>query len=171
MIGLIPQKATLFADSIRDNITFGDRHAQVSEDDVLQALDIAQATDFVMKKDGGLDFAVSQGGSNISGGQKQRLAIARAIAKKPEILLFDDSFSALDFKTDRLLRKEIADKLKDTTCLIVASRIGTIKNADRILVLADGEIVGNGTHRELLQSCSVYREIAQSQLTEAELEA
>ncbi len=170
-IGLIPQKATLFADSIRDNITFGDRHAQVSEDDVLEALGIAQATDFVMKKDGGLDFAVSQGGSNISGGQKQRLAIARAIAKKPEILLFDDSFSALDFKTDRLLRKEIAEKLTDTTCLIVASRIGTIKNADRILVLADGEIVGNGTHRELLQSCSVYREIAQSQLTEAELEA
>ena len=156
---------------LRKRSSFGDRDAQVSEDDVLQALDIAQATDFVMKKDGGLDFAVSQGGSNISGGQKQRLAIARAIAKKPEILLFDDSFSALDFKTDRLLRKEIADKLKDTTCLIVASRIGTIKNADRILVLADGEIVGNGTHRELLQSCSVYREIAQSQLTEAELEA
>ena len=170
-IGLIPQKATLFADTIRDNVTFGDRDAKISEEDILAALDIAQATEFVMKKDGGLDFMVSQGGSNISGGQKQRLAIARAIAKKPEILLFDDSFSALDFKTDRLLRKEIAEKLKDTTCVIVASRIGTIKNADCILVLADGEIVGNGTHRELLKSCDVYREIAQSQLTEAELEA
>ncbi len=170
-VGLIPQKATLFADTIRDNVTFGDRHANISEEDVMAALDIAQATEFVMKKEGGLDFAVSQGGSNISGGQKQRLAIARAIAKKPEILLFDDSFSALDFKTDRLLRKEIAEKLKDTTCVIVASRIGTIKNADCILVLADGEIVGKGTHRELLKSCDVYREIAQSQLTEAELEA
>ncbi|MBR5658773.1 MAG: ABC transporter ATP-binding protein [Lachnospiraceae bacterium] len=170
-VGLIPQKATLFADTIRDNVTFGDRHAKISEEDVMAALDIAQATEFVMKKEGGLDFAVSQGGSNISGGQKQRLAIARAIAKKPEILLFDDSFSALDFKTDRLLRKEIAEKLKDTTCVIVASRIGTIKNADCILVLADGEIVGKGTHRELLKSCDVYREIAQSQLTEAELEA
>ncbi|MBO4477088.1 MAG: ABC transporter ATP-binding protein [Lachnospiraceae bacterium] len=170
-VGLIPQKATLFADTIRDNVTFGDRHAKISEEDVMAALDIAQATEFVMKKEGGLDFMVSQGGSNISGGQKQRLAIARAIAKKPEILLFDDSFSALDFKTDRLLRKEIAEKLKDTTCVIVASRIGTIKNADCILVLADGEIVGKGTHRELLKSCDVYREIAQSQLTEAELEA
>lgn len=170
-VGLIPQKATLFADTIRDNVTFGDRHSKISEEDVMAALDIAQATEFVMKKEGGLDFAVSQGGSNISGGQKQRLAIARAIAKKPEILLFDDSFSALDFKTDRLLRKEIAEKLKDTTCVIVASRIGTIKNADCILVLADGEIVGKGTHRELLKSCDVYREIAQSQLTEAELEA
>jgi len=170
-IGLIPQKATLFADTIRDNIAFGDKNSVITEDDIMQALDIAQATEFVMKKDGGLDFMVSQGGSNISGGQKQRLAIARAIAKKPEILLFDDSFSALDFKTDRLLRKGIAEKLSDTTCLIVASRIGTIKNADCILVLADGEIVGKGTHRELLKSCSVYREIAQSQLTEAELEA
>lgn len=170
-IGLIPQKATLFADTIRDNVTFGDRNAAISEEDILQALDIAQATEFVMKKDGGLDFMVSQGGSNISGGQKQRLAIARAIAKKPEILLFDDSFSALDFKTDRLLRKEISEKLVDTTCIIVASRIGTIKNADCILVLADGEIVGQGKHRDLLQNCSVYREIAQSQLTEAELEA
>ena len=170
-IGLIPQKATLFADTIRGNVTFGDRKAVISEEDIMQALDIAQATEFVMKKDGGLDFMVSQGGSNISGGQKQRLAIARAIAKKPEILLFDDSFSALDFKTDRLLRKEISEKLVDTTCIIVASRIGTIKNADCILVLADGEIVGQGKHRDLLQSCSVYREIAQSQLTEAELEA
>lgn len=133
------------------------------------AIKIAQASDFVSKAEDGLDSNIAQGGSNVSGGQKQRLAIARAIARLPEILIFDDSFSALDYKTDRALRERISKDLKGTTCMIVAQRIGTIRHADKIVVLDNGEAVGIGTHEELMESCSVYKEIALSQLSQAEL--
>lgn len=133
------------------------------------AIKIAQASDFVSKAGDGLDSNIAQGGSNVSGGQKQRLAIARAIARLPEILIFDDSFSALDYKTDRALRERISKDLKGTTYMIVAQRIGTIRHADKIVVLDNGEAVGIGTHEELMESCSVYKEIALSQLSQAEL--
>ncbi|MCC8161823.1 MAG: ABC transporter ATP-binding protein/permease [Lachnospiraceae bacterium] len=170
-IGYIPQKATLFADTVEGNVSFGNSGPKKTKDDVERALDIAQATDFVQKLDGGLKSRISQSGSNISGGQKQRLSIARAIARKPEILIFDDSFSALDYKTDRALRGRIKTDLKGTTCLIVAQRIGTIRNADRIVVLDDGEIAGIGTHEELMKNCTVYQQIALSQLSADELAA
>lgn len=168
-MGYVPQKAVLFADSVKNNVNFGQSGHEISEDDIAEALDIAQATEFVSLMENGADSQVSQSGNNISGGQKQRLSIARAIARKPEILIFDDSFSALDYKTDRILRKRLAEDLKGTTCMIVAQRIGTIRNADQIVVLDDGEAVGIGTHDELMQTCEVYREIAYSQLSEAEL--
>ena len=133
------------------------------------ALDIAQGTEFVNRMEDGLDSKIAQSGSNLSGGQKQRLAIARAVARKPEILIFDDSFSALDYKTDKELRKRLSSDLQGTTCVIVAQRIGTIRHADKIIVLEDGKAVGIGTHEELMKNCSVYQEIALSQLSQAEL--
>ncbi len=170
-VGFIPQKATLFADSVKGNIAFGNSGHEKTDADIENALDIAQAKDFVGKMDDGMNSHISQGGSNVSGGQKQRLAIARAIARKPEILIFDDSFSALDYKTDSILRKRIKSDLKDTTCLIVAQRIGTIRHADKIVVLDDGEVAGIGTHDELMKNCDVYRQIAMSQLSADELAA
>ena len=138
---------------------------------VKAAADVAQASEFVNRMDGGFDSPIAQGGSNVSGGQKQRLSIARAVYRHPEILIFDDSFSALDFKTDRAVRDALAEEAKDSTKLIVAQRIGTIMNADRIVVLDEGKVVGQGTHRELLENCEVYRQIAESQLSESELTA
>lgn len=170
-IGYISQKAVLFSGTAAENLTFGDAGHPITEDDSLAALDIAQAKDFVENLPGGLHAAIAQGGTNLSGGQKQRMTIARAIARKPEILIFDDSFSALDYRTDAALRRRLAADLKGTTCLIVAQRIGTIKNADRIVVLDEGKAVGIGTHEELIQNCEVYREIALSQLSQTELEA
>ncbi|MCD7796174.1 MAG: ABC transporter ATP-binding protein/permease [Clostridiales bacterium] len=170
-IGYIPQKATLFADTVKGNITFGSSNGKKTDSEVENALDIAQASDFVNEMDNKTDTFIAQGGSNVSGGQKQRLSIARAIARKPEILIFDDSFSALDYKTDSALRQRIKTDLKDTTCLIVAQRIGTIRNADRIVVLDDGEVAGIGTHDELMKNCSVYQQIALSQLSAEELAA
>ena len=166
-VGYIPQTAVLFSGTIRSNMRFG-RSAQghLSDDDIWEA----QVKDFVESKDKGLDTEVAQGGTNFSGGQKQRLAIARALARKPEILIFDDSFSALDYKTDRILREELNKKTSDLTKLIVAQRISTIMDADQILVLDQGKVVGQGTHKELLASNSVYQEIAYSQLSKEELE-
>ena len=169
-LGYIPQKPVLFSDTIENNVAFGSCGHEVSRTDIEHAVEIAQAKDFVEETENGLDSNIAQGGSNISGGQKQRLAIARAIARKPEILIFDDSFSALDYKTDRALRAKIATELKGTTCIIVAQRIGTIRHADKIVVLDDGRAVGIGTHEELMETCPVYQEIALSQLSQAELE-
>ena len=168
-MGYVPQKAVLFSDTIQNNVAFGSCGHAVTADDVSRAVEIAQADEFVGKMEHGLESRIARGGSNVSGGQKQRLSIARAIARKPEILIFDDSFSALDYKTDRALREKIAAELKGTTCLIVAQRIGTIRHADKIVVLDNGEAVGIGTHEELMQTCPVYREIAMSQLSQAEL--
>ncbi len=168
-MGYVPQKAVLFSDTIQNNVAFGSCGHAVTVDDVSRAVEIAQADEFVGKMEHGLESRIARGGSNVSGGQKQRLSIARAIARKPEILIFDDSFSALDYKTDRALREKIAAELKGTTCLIVAQRIGTIRHADKIVVLDNGEAVGIGTHEELMQTCPVYREIALSQLSQAEL--
>ena len=168
-IGYIAQKANIFSGTVRSNISFGEKGGlKPSEDEIKNALQIAQA-DFVYDLDGGLDAIINQGGKNVSGGQKQRLSIARAIARNPEILIFDDSFSALDYKTDRALRNALKNNLKDTTCLIVAQRIGTIKNADKIIVLDEGHIVGEGTHDELMKTCEIYQEIALSQLSKEEL--
>ncbi len=168
-VGYVPQKATLFADSVKGNIAFGDSGHEITDDDVEDALDIAQSSDFVHAMKHGIDSHISQSATNISGGQKQRLSIARAIARKPEILIFDDSFSALDYKTDSKLRGRIAKDLKGITCLIVAQRIGTIRHADKIVVLDDGKVAGTGTHNELMKNCPVYKEIALSQLSEKEL--
>ncbi len=170
-VGYIAQKATLFADTVKGNMTFGDSGQEITDDDVEKALDIAQAKDFVQSLDDGEESWISQGGSNLSGGQKQRLSIARAIARKPEVLIFDDSFSALDYKTDRMLRQRIKTDLSETTCLIVAQRIGTIRHADRIVVLDNGEVAGIGTHEELMKNCDVYKQIALSQLSADELAA
>lgn len=168
-IGYVPQKAVLFADTIENNVSFGSCEHPVTPEDISSAIRIAQAEGFVRETEKGLQSEIAQGGSNVSGGQKQRLAIARAIARKPEILIFDDSFSALDYQTDRALREQIAKELHDTTCLIVAQRIGTIRHADQILVMDNGEAVGIGTHEELMKTCKVYQEIALSQLSQAEL--
>ncbi len=168
-LGYITQKAVLFAGTIRDNITFGQSQNGFDEDTVDMALAVSQSEEFVSKTEDGKEHKILQLGKNVSGGQKQRLSIARALARKPEILIFDDSFSALDYKTDALLRQGLGKNLKDTTKVIVAQRISTIKDADQIIVLERGEAVGIGTHDELMKNCSVYREIAQSQLTAAEL--
>lgn len=165
-IGYVPQKAVLFSGTIRSNLAFGKPH--LDDNDIEEALDIAQASEFV--KEIGYDAPVAQGGSNYSGGQKQRLCIARAVIKKPEIFVFDDSFSALDLKTDQQLREALATKTKGITNVIVAQRIGTILHADKIIVLDNGKMVGFGNHKELLKSCKVYQEIAYSQLTKEELE-
>ncbi|MCL1835291.1 MAG: ABC transporter ATP-binding protein/permease [Oscillospiraceae bacterium] len=169
-IGYVPQKAVLFKGSVRSNVAYGENGAdEYSIDDVKEAVRIAQGSDFVEQMAGGYEGFISQGGTNISGGQKQRVAIARAICRKPEIYIFDDSFSALDYKTDRVLRSELKRATAGVTSLIVAQRIGTIMDADRIIVLEEGKVAGVGTHGELLRSCDVYREIAMSQLSEEEL--
>ena len=166
-IGYVPQKGVLFSGTIDSNIRYG--KPDMSSEDVKLAAEISQSDDFIQAKKEGYDAPISQGGTNVSGGQKQRLSIARAIAKKPEILIFDDSFSALDFKTDSRLRKALREKTEDTTTIIVAQRISTILNADQIIVLDEGNMAGIGTHRELMKNCEVYRQIAMSQLSEEEL--
>lgn len=169
-IGYVSQKATLFTGTIRSNVAYGDNGKNpASVDEVNRAVAIAQASEFVDGLEDGCDAYVAQGGANFSGGQKQRLSIARAIARKPEILIFDDSFSALDYKTDRILRQTLAKECKDSTRIIVAQRIGTIRDADRIIVLEDGKIAGMGRHEELMQNCEVYQQIALSQLSKEEL--
>ncbi|MEG0722416.1 MAG: ABC transporter ATP-binding protein, partial [Lachnospiraceae bacterium] len=165
-IGFIPQKAQLFRGTIADSIRFG--NPNLSMDEVKDAAKTAQAYDFIMEK-GGFEEKITENATNVSGGQKQRLSIARALAKKPKIYIFDDSFSALDFKTDAALRQELKKKTKDALVLIVAQRIASIMDADRIIVLHEGNIVGSGTHQELLNSCSIYHEIAASQFSEEEL--
>lgn len=170
-LGYIPQKAVMFTGSVSENVSYGDNgKGKISEEKVKEAIEIAQGTDFVTKMDGQYDAHIARGGTNVSGGQKQRLAIARAIARDPEIYIFDDSFSALDYKTDATLRKELKKYTKDATSMIVAQRIGTIINADKIVVLEDGICVGIGTHKELLKNCDVYKEIALSQLSKEELD-
>lgn len=168
-IGYISQKAILFSGTVESNITMGTKDGQKpTAEDIDRALEISQSN-FVKEWPDGINSRIDQGGKNVSGGQKQRLSIARALARNPEILIFDDSFSALDYKTDKMLRQAIHEKLSDTTCLIVAQRIGTIKDADKIIVLDSGHIVGEGTHEELMQNCKIYKEIALSQLSKEEL--
>ena len=170
-IGYVPQKAVLFSGTVKSNVAYGDKDGVVPTDaEVATAVKVAQAAEFVESKPEKYDAPIEQGGANVSGGQKQRLAIARAIARNPEIYIFDDSFSALDYKTDRVLRTELKKHTSDATVLIVAQRIGTIKDADKIIVLDEGKAVGMGTHEELLASCPVYQEIALSQLSKEELE-
>ena len=169
-IGYVSQKAILFSGTIAENVAYGENgKAPATQDDIVMAVKVAQASEFVEKKDQGYDGYVAQGGSNFSGGQKQRLSIARAIARQPEILIFDDSFSALDYKTDRILREALRKECKDATKIIVAQRIGTIRDADKIILLDDGQIAGMGTHDELMKNCEVYQEIAYSQLSKEEL--
>ena len=169
-IGYVPQKAVMFNGSVKYNVSYGENgKKEITEDKIKKAIEVAQGKEFVEKMTEKYDSNISQGGTNISGGQKQRLAIARAIARDPEIYIFDDSFSALDYKTDYLLRKELKKYTKDATSLIVAQRIGTIMNADKIIVLDEGNCVGIGTHKELLKTCEVYQEIAYSQLSKEEL--
>ena len=167
MLGFVPQKGVLFSGTIASNIKFGDEN--ISDEDMYKAAEIAQALEFIEGKEDKFDSEISQGGSNVSGGQKQRLSIARALAKKPKLLLFDDSFSALDYKTDVKLRKTLREKMQDTTTIIVAQRIATILNADKIIVMNEGKVVGIGKHQELLKTCPTYLEIAESQLSEEEL--
>ena len=169
-IGYVSQKATLFSGTIASNVAFGDNgRGEFTEEDVKDAVPPAQAEEFVSKLEGTYDGYVAQGGGNLSGGQRQRISIARAVCRKPEILIFDDSFSALDYKTDRILRNALAHECRDATRLIVAQRIGTIRDADKIIVLEDGKIAGMGTHEELMEQCEVYRQIAYSQLSKEEL--
>ena len=169
-IGYVSQKAVLFTGSIKSNVAYGDNGTKgFTDDDVKQAIETAQAKEFVDKTEGGVDAFVAQGGSNFSGGQKQRLSIARAICRHPESLIFDDSFSALDYKTDRVLRDTLRKTCADATRFIVAQRIGTIRDADKIIVLDDGKIAGMGKHNELMETCEVYRQIAYSQLSKEEL--
>lgn len=167
-IGFVPQKAMLFTGTIADNIRYGDE--QADKEALRKAAEIAQSWDFISEKPNQLEEHIAQGGTNVSGGQKQRIAIARAIVKKPEIYIFDDSFSALDFKTDAQLRKALKPETREATVIIVAQRVSTIIDANRILVMDEGSIVGEGTHRELLQSCEVYKEIVSSQLSPEEIE-
>lgn len=166
-IGYVPQRGVLFSGTVKSNIDFGDNNAD--DETIKKAISVAQASNFVSRMSDGVDSPIAQGGTNVSGGQKQRLSIARAIARKPEILIFDDSFSALDYKTDRKLRSALKKHTGSVTKFIVAQRIGTIKDADKIIVLDSGEMVGMGTHEELLKNCQVYREIALSQLSKEEL--
>ena len=168
-LGYVTQKAVLFAGSIRENVFFGESGAPETDEELSNAIALSQAEEFVNKLPDGTEHMISQMGRNVSGGQKQRLSIARALSRKPEILVFDDSFSALDYKTDAKLREGLNEKLKDTTKIIVAQRISTIRHADKIIVLDRGEAVGMGTHEELMKSCDVYKEIALSQLSAAEL--
>lgn len=170
-LGYIPQKAVMFSGTVSENVSYGkNKHGKISKEQVQEAIKIAQAEEFVLKMDKQYESDIAQGGTNISGGQKQRLAIARAIARKPEIYIFDDSFSALDYNTEKILRHELKKYTKHATNLIVAQRIGTIMNADKILVLDQGKCVGIGTHKQLLKTCKVYKEIALSQLSKEELE-
>ena len=167
IVGYIPQKAFMFTGTIKSNVSFGKK---IKEEDIKKAIEISQAKEFVDKMDKNIDSHIARGGTNVSGGQKQRLSIARCLARRPEIIIFDDTFSALDYQTDLKLRQDLKKNLKDTTCLIVAQRIGTIIRADKIVVLDKGECVGIGTHKELLKTCSVYKEIALSQISKEELE-
>ena len=167
IIGYVPQKGVLFSGTVKSNLKYGKEDA--TDEEIAKVIDISEA-DFVYDLPDGLDYHVSQGGKNVSGGQKQRLSIARALIKDPDILIFDDSFSALDYKTDKLVRQKLNEEYKNTTKVIVAQRIGTIMNADQIIVLDQGKMVGKGTHKQLLKKCKVYREIALSQLSEEELE-
>lgn len=166
-IGFVPQKAVLFSGTIRENITVG--NVQATEAEIRHAADVAQATEFIENMDGGFEHEIAQGGTNVSGGQKQRLSIARALVRKPEVYVFDDSFSALDFKTDARLRAALKHEIEEATVIIVAQRVGTVMDADRIIVLNEGQIAGIGTHKELLEDCQVYREIVSSQLSEEEI--
>ena len=168
-IGYVSQKAVMFTGTVESNVDYGDSGKSITEEEIIKAIDVAQGTDFVSKMEDGYTSHIARGGTNVSGGQKQRLSIARAVAKNPEIYIFDDTFSALDYKTDLTLRQELRKYTKDATCLIVAQRIGTIINADKIIVLDKGKCVGMGTHKELLKKCEVYKEIALSQLSEEEL--
>ncbi len=166
-IGYVPQKAVLFTGTIADNLRYG--KADATDEELRRAADIAQATEFISKMKDGFESEISQGGTNVSGGQKQRLSIARALVRKPEIYLFDDSFSALDFKTDARLRAALKEVTGDATVLIVAQRASTVMDADRIIVLDEGRVAGIGKHRELMETCDVYREIVSSQLSEEEI--
>jgi ATP-binding cassette subfamily B protein len=166
-IGYVPQKASLFSGTIESNMKFAKEDA--TEAEIREAAEIAQAIEFIEEKPDGFAAEIAQGGGNVSGGQKQRLSIARALVKKPKVYIFDDSFSALDFKTDSVLRKALKEKTDNSTLLIVAQRISTIKNADQILVLEDGKLVGSGTHQQLMETCETYKEIALSQLSKEEL--
>jgi ATP-binding cassette, subfamily B, multidrug efflux pump len=166
-IGYVPQKGTLFSGTIESNLRYADEEA--SQAALQQAADIAQATEFITASPEGFDADIAQGGANVSGGQKQRLAIARALVKRPPIYIFDDSFSALDFKTDSALRRALKEKTGDSTVLLVTQRVATVKNADQIIVLEEGEVVGKGSHHELMKTCAPYKEIAQSQLSLEEL--
>ena len=166
-IGYVPQKGILFSGTIAENIKFGNENA--SDELVHESAEIAQATEFIEEKHNKYESFIAQGGSNVSGGQKQRLSIARAIAKEPAVYIFDDSFSALDLKTDSQLRKALAKKTKNAAVIIVAQRISTIKHADNIIVLDEGRIAGMGTHSELIKNCDVYLQIAKSQFSEKEL--
>lgn len=168
MIGYVPQKNVLFTGDIADNLNFGNENG--TEADWKEATKIACADEFVAKKDGVFHSTVAQGGTNFSGGQRQRLAIARAVMKKPEVYIFDDSFSALDMKTDKILRQNLKENMGEATMIVVAQRVSTIMDATRILVLEDGEVVGMGTHKELLSSCWLYREIAEIQLGKEEVQ-
>ena len=170
IVGYVPQKAVMFAGSVNENISYGEGIKKVTNKKIKEAIDVAQAKEFVEKMDNKYTSFIASGGTNVSGGQKQRLSIARAIARDPEIYIFDDTFSALDYKTDATLRKELKKYTKDATSLIVAQRIGTIMNADKIIVLDKGKCVGIGTHKELLKKCKVYKQIALSQVTKEELE-
>ena len=169
-LGYVPQKAVIFSGTVKDNVAYGESKKPKTDDIIKKSIEVAQAKEFVEKMDKGYKTNLAQRGTNISGGQKQRLAIARAIARDPEIYIFDDSFSALDYKTDATLRKELKKHTKNATCVIVAQRIGTIMHADKIMVLDNGKCVGYGTHEELLKKCSVYKQIALSQLSKEELE-
>lgn len=167
MLGYVPQKGVLFSGTIDSNLKFGG--PQITDEDARKAAAIAQATEFIEAKPEGYESPIAQGGTNVSGGQKQRLSIARAIAKNPKIHLFDDSFSALDFKTDVALRRALKKETGDATVIIVAQRISTVLHANQILVLDEGRIVGKGTHAQLMQTCPAYQEIARSQLSQKEL--
>jgi ATP-binding cassette subfamily B protein len=166
-IGFVPQKAVLFSGTISENIKFGNK--EVTEDEIRHAAEIAQATEFIENIDGGFEHQIAQGGTNVSGGQKQRLSIARALVRKPEVYVFDDSFSALDFKTDARLRGALKHEIAEATVIIVAQRVGTVMDADQIIVLNEGKIAGIGTHKELLVTSQVYQEIVSSQLSEEEI--
>ena len=168
-IGYVPQKGVLFSGTIETNLKYGDK--DISDADMERAADIAQAAGFISEKEDGYQSEISQGGTNVSGGQRQRLSIARAIAGNPEICIFDDSFSALDYQTDRALRAALKEKTGDSTVIIVAQRISTISHADQIIVLDEGKVAGIGTHQELLKTCEVYRQIGLSQMSEEELGA
>jgi ATP-binding cassette subfamily B protein len=168
-MGYVPQKASLFSGTVRSNVAYGDMSSERTEEEVRMAVDIAQGKEFVEAMDGGYDASIAQGGTNVSGGQKQRLSIARAVCRRPEIYIFDDSFSALDYRTDRCLRSALKKETADVTSIIVAQRVGTIMDADRIVVLDNGMVAGIGKHHELLDTCPVYKEIVQSQLSEEDM--
>ena len=169
-LGYVSQKAIIFNETVKNNVAYGENgKEEITEEEIKKAIEVAQGKDFIEEMENGYDTQMSQGGTNVSGGQKQRISIARAIARNPEIYIFDDSFSALDYKTDVTLRRELKKHTKNATSMIVAQRIGTILNADTIVVLDNGNCVGIGTHKELLKNCDVYKEIALSQLSEEEL--